>query len=142
MKKLFTLVSVMLLAAASVFAQDSLVSDATSYIKDATCEGVANWTNNGFKDNHRNAVYDLFSGFFIEQWAASTAETPAYLTDIDLQQTLSLPNGTYLLSAAVIAVQQATPDAEVQGSFFMPATSPLLATQATVLPSSTPCWLR
>lgn len=117
MKKLFTLVSVMLLAAASVFAQDSLVSDATSYIKDATCEGVANWTNNGFKDNHRNAVYDLFSGFFIEQWAASTAETPAYLADIDLQQTLSLPNGTYLLSAAVIAVQQATPDAEVQGVF-------------------------
>ena len=117
MKKLFTLVSAVLLAVAGAWAQDELLVDMTSAVKDASCDGVANWTNNGFKDNHRNAVYDLYNGYFIEQWAASTAESPAYLGDIDLQQTLSVDNGTYMLSAAIIACQQANDSIEVGGAW-------------------------
>lgn len=117
MKKLFTFVSVLLLAVAGAWAQSELVVDMTSAVKDATCDGVANWTNNGFKDNHRNASYDFFSGYFIEQWAASTADSPATLGDIDVQQTISVNRGTYLLSAAIIAVQQAAPDTDVDGVY-------------------------
>ena len=117
MKKLFTLVTTLLGFAAMAFAQ--MGEDVTAtYITDYECNDVANWTNDGFKNNTKGTVYDLFNGNFIEQWKASSSGSEAMLDNISLQQTLQdLPNGTYLFSAAVIACQQSgdTPTADLSG---------------------------
>jgi len=104
MKKLFTLLFVLVGVAMSTYAQ--LGEDVTSKIADPGMEAVSNWTNNGFKINSRGTNYALFSGNFIEQWTSSSSSSEAYLGDIDINTTISVENGVYLFSAAVIACQQ------------------------------------
>lgn len=105
MKKLFTLLAA---AALSVSAFAQLGQDVTAdYVTDPDMNDVANWTNNGFKNNQKGTPYSLFTNYFIEQWSASTSTSEATLGDISIEQTIEhLPNGTYLFSAAVIACQQ------------------------------------
>lgn len=117
MKKLFTLVAALMGIAAVGIAQVGEDVTAT-YVNDYECNDVANWTNDGFKNNTKGTAYDLFNGYFIEQWKASSSGSEAMLDDISIEQTLtSLPNGTYLFSAAVIACQQSgdTPTSNLSG---------------------------
>ena len=106
MKKIFTLMGLMALSLLSTHAAVEIGQDVTSKIADPGMEAVANWTNNGFKINNRGTNYALFSGNFIEQWKASTSSSEAFLDDIDIHTTVSVDNGVYLFSAAVIACQQ------------------------------------
>lgn len=106
MKKIFTLMGLLALSLLSAHAYVEIGQDVTSKIADPGMEAVANWTNNGFKINSRGTNYALFSGNFIEQWKASTSSSEAFLDDIDIHTTISVDNGIYLFSAAVIACQQ------------------------------------
>ena len=105
MKKFFTFVGLMALSFLSTSAAVEIGQDVTTMIADPGMEAVANWTNNGFKINNRGTNYALFSGNFIEQWKASTSSSEAFLDDIDIHTTISVDNGVYLFSAAVIACQ-------------------------------------
>ena len=96
----------MALTILSAHAELGLGEDVTSKIADPGMEAVSNWTNNGFKINNRGTYYDLFTGNFIEQWKASTSSSEASLDDIDISTYISVDNGVYLFSAAVIACQQ------------------------------------
>lgn len=103
-KKIYSLFALLLLTA-SAFAQ--LGVNVTDSLSDPTMEGVANWSNVGFKDNHKNTAYPLFNGYFIEAWTKSAADAETYLGSVSLTDTLrNLPNGSYLFSTAVMACQQ------------------------------------
>ena len=106
MRKISTLMGLLALSLLSAHAAVEIGQDVTSKIADPGMEAVANWTNNGFKINNRGTNYTLFSGNFIEQWKASTSSSEASLDDIDIHTTISVDNGVYLFSAAVIACQQ------------------------------------
>lgn len=115
MKKIFTLVGLMALSLLGARAAVEIGQDVTTMIADPGMEAVANWTNSGFKINNRGTNYALFSGNFIEQWKSSTSSAEAYLDDIDIHTTISVDNGVYLFSAAVIACQQSGNLAGVSG---------------------------
>ena len=117
MKKIFTLMGLWALSLLSAHAMVEIGQDVTSKIADPGMEAVANWTNNGFKINSRGTNYALFSGNFIEQWKASTSSSEASLDDIDIHTTISVDNGVYLFSAAVIACQQSGSRESVGGVF-------------------------
>lgn len=102
--KIYSLATALILSAVS-FAQ--VGEDVTNLLSDPTMESVANWANDNFKDNHRNAVYPLFNGYFIEAWSGSSATSETYLGTRSLTDTLrNIPNGTYLFTSAVLACQQ------------------------------------
>ena len=103
-KKIYSLFALLMLTA-SAFAQ--LGVNVTDSLSDPTMEGVANWSNVGFKDNHKNTAYPLFNGYFIEAWTKSAADAETYLGSVSLTDTLrNLPNGSYLFTTAVMACQQ------------------------------------
>ncbi|MBR4338279.1 MAG: hypothetical protein IKP91_08595 [Bacteroidaceae bacterium] len=115
MKRFFTIVGLMALSLLGARAAVEIGQDVTTMIADPGMEAVANWTNNGFKINNRGTNYTLFSGNFIEQWKASTSSSEAFLDDIDIHTTISVDNGVYLFSAAVIACQQSGTRESVSG---------------------------
>lgn len=126
------------LAAACVLSAASpaqVGEDVTALLSDPTMEGVAHWTNNNFKDNHRNAAYPLFDGFFIEAWSSSSSSNETYLGTRSLTDTLrSIPNGTYLFTSAVMACQQSGSLEQVSGAYIFANDDMLEVSTATGVP--------
>lgn len=113
--KFYSLATALMLSAAC-FSQ--VGEDVTSLMSDPTMEGVANWVNDNFKDNHRNAAYPLFNGYFIEAWSSSSSSNETYLGNRSLTDTLrNIPNGTYLFTSAVMACQQSGLIDPVSGAY-------------------------
>ncbi len=89
--------------------------DATFLVANSDMElGTEGWDIDGFTTINTGEKYDNFDGIFIEKYVGG----PGTLANASASQTImNVPNGTYKLSAAMIATQQSDPELIVTGTY-------------------------